>query len=103
MATKCKITLHDGRTVDGYRVNEFVGLYKHPDRGAWRGHHFPTGWDLNGQQTSWKQKRQCLAFLQHFIDAGIDFSFQSVHEMEFKNPDIKRVFDEAQKIGERAG
>ena len=89
-----KHTFHVNRlntTVDGYKVNEFLGLYLDEEDKLWKGIHLVTGDDLVGPHGRWKKKRSCLAFVESFID--MDWDVVDEEDMYSKNGGFETVKD----------
>jgi len=92
MASKHKF--HANRlneTIDGYKVNDFLGLYLDPNDNLWRGCHLKTGKDLEGPNGRWKKKRACLSFVEAFID--LEWDVTNENEMYAQNGGYDAVFE----------
>jgi hypothetical protein len=79
------------KTVDGYRVNEQLGLYLDDEDKLWRGCHLPTGQDLIGRDGRWKKKRSCLSFVESFVD--FDWQVETEEELYEQNGGFEAVKD----------
>lgn len=89
------------KTVDGYRVNEQLGLYLDAEENLWRGIHLKTGDDIVGPHGRWKKKRSCLAFIESFVD--FDWDVVDEEDMYSKNNGfevVKERYFAAVKVAE---
>ena len=89
--------------VNGYAINDLVGLAQHPEKKHWVGVHIPTGMTLErGSAYRFKQKRECMAFLESLIEQGFDFDVSTSAECVEKNPDYEEMFKKAVDAAKRA-
>lgn len=106
MAKKARIQVPKNDTetheVNGYVINDLVGLYQGETTKLWRGVHLRTSKFLDGPSGTWKQKRQCLAYLESLISQGMNFVVDSETEFWDKNPDGADMYQEAVKFGKGA-
>lgn len=77
------------KTVDGYKVNDYLGLYLCDEDKLWRGCHIPTGDELVGPKGRFKKKRACLAFVESFVD--LDWNVIDEESMYAKNGGFEAV------------
>jgi len=77
--------------IDGYKVNDFLGLYLHPEDNLWRGCHLKTGDDLVGPSGTWRKKRACLAFVESFV--ALEWDVVTENEMYAQNGGYDAVFE----------
>lgn len=92
MATKAKFQVKRlSQEIDGYKVNDFLGLYLDPNDNLWRGCHLKTGNDLDGPDGRWKKKRSCLSFVESFID--LDWEVENADEMYERNGGFAAMLD----------
>ena len=97
MPTKSKLVVildtKSEKTVDGYKINDFVGLYKSPETGKWQGVHIPTGWRLKGGETgTFKSKKGCVKFLERLITSDLRFDVLTPDEFRDMNPRADEIF-----------
>lgn len=97
MPTKSKLTVlldnKETQTVDGYKINDFVGLYKSPETGKWQGVHIPTGWRLKDRDFgTFKSKKECVEFLERLIASDLRFDVLTVKEFSDMNPRADEIF-----------
>lgn len=84
MASKSQFHVNRlNKTVDGYKVDDYLGLYLDDEDKLWRGCHLPTGQDLIGRDGTWKKKRACLAFVESFVD--FDWQVETEDELYERN------------------
>lgn len=92
MATKSQFHVKRlDKTVDGYKVDDNLGLYLDDEDKLWRGCHLPTGQDLVGRDGKWKKKRACLAFVESFVD--FDWQVETEEELYERNGGFDVVKD----------
>lgn len=90
MANKHKFHVNRlNKTVDGYKVDDNLGLYLDDEDKLWRGVHLSTGQDLVGRDGTWKKKRSCLAFVESFVD--LDWNVIDEDSMYSKNGGFEAV------------
>lgn len=84
---------NEPKEMNGYEFNTTLGLVLHD--GFWKTIHLPTGISIAGKKPKgyFKQKNQCLDFIEKLWQEKIDWNFKTFDEAFVKNPEFKAIYE----------